>query len=77
MKTNDKLNGALKTLTLDVPMRADLLQALAGRLDNVEPLRQELESRRRAFRQGALLGFILGVLATLWLLCRVLPGVFY
>lgn len=68
MKSNDKLCGAVKALAPEVPMRSDLLQALAGRLDKVEPLRQEMEVRRRVFCQGVVIGLILGVVATLWLI---------
>ena len=72
MRSNDKLSGALKALSPDIPVRSDLLQALAGRLDKVEPLRQEMEARRRAFLQGTVLGLILGILASLWLIFNVL-----
>lgn len=72
MKSNDKLIGALKALSPDIPARSDLLQALEGRLDKVEPLRQEIEAHRRAFRQGTVLGLTLGVLATLRLILGVL-----
>ena len=71
MKPNDKLSGALKALAPDIPMRSDLLQALTGRLDKVEPLRQEMEARRRAFFQGVVIGLILGVVATLWLIFKM------
>lgn len=71
MKSNDKLCGAVKTLAPEIPMRSDLLQALAGRLDKVEPLRQEMEASRRAFRQGVVIGLILGVVATLWLIFKM------
>ena len=71
MKSNDKLCGAVKALAPEMPMRSDLLQALAGRLDKVEPLRQEMEARRRAFRQGVVIGLILGVVATLWLIFKM------
>ena len=68
MKSNDKLCGAVKALAPEMPMRSDLLQALVGRLDKVEPLRQEMEARRRAFCRGVVIGLILGVAATLWLI---------
>ena len=74
MKSNDKLCGAVKALAPEIPVRSDLLQTLAGRLDKVEPLRQEMVARRRAFRQGVVIGFILGALATLWLIFSVLFG---
>lgn len=74
MKSNDKLSGALKALAPDIPMRSDLLQALTGRLNKVEPLRQEMEARRHAFHQGTIFGLILGVLASIWLVFNVLFG---
>ena len=72
MKSNDKLGVALKALSPDIPVRSDLLQALSGRLDKVDPLRQEREALRRAFRQGTVFGLILGILATLWFILSVL-----
>ena len=77
MKSNDKLSGALKAISPETPIRSDLIQALAGRLDIVEPLRQEMEARRRAFHMGTVFGLILGVLATFWIFFRLVLGGFY
>lgn len=74
MKSKDKLADALRSCGPTLFILPDSLQTLSSRLDKVEPLSREVEAKRRSFRQGALIGMSLGILATLSLIRVLLPG---